>query len=452
VTELSSTPDDLGALSEFAPELANLFVSLSGGIALIMGQDGVIRNVAVSASITEPSASAWIGRPWAETVTGDTRKKIELLIQEVGTTGFTRKREVNHPASGGTDIPISYSALRLGKQGPVIAVGRDLRTISAIQQQMLSAQKDLERDYWTLRRDQGQQRELDQVASDAVLVVAGPDFRVHMHNAAAAMLLMPTDSSLCPQVLTLLAKARQSGKAVEVRTRLKTQGPDSHLFDLFVTPFRGQVSDDDGDDEDGAKRLLVRARQVGKPDDLPAATCTAITDTQGRILMASDALIALCADAGSGSLYGMTLSSLLDNGQGVLAGLLPQVLQNGMAHVASTFLGGHGTPVCEAEISATLINDGDQERIGYCLRVQNANAKTGDTWTQSLQSLAASQLPLAELLQQVQLLTEQHAISEALRSTGAQLSASASLLGLSVADLEQRLARLGLDRARYTAH
>jgi transcriptional regulator PpsR len=450
VTELSSTPDDLGALSEFAPELANLFVSLSGGIALVMGQDGVIRNVAVSASITEPSASAWIGRPWAETVTGDTRKKIELLIQEVGATGVTRKREVNHPASGGTDIPISYSALRLGKQGPVIAVGRDLRTIAAIQQQMLSAQKDLERDYWTLRRDQGQQRELDKVASDAVLVVAGPSFQVHMHNAAAGMLLMPTDSSLCPQVLALLAKARQSGKAVEVRTRLKTQGPDSHLFDLFVTPFRGQQSGDDSDDS--AQRLLVRARRVGNPDDLPAATCTAITDTQGRILMASDALIALCAEAGSGSLYGMSLSSVLDNGQGVLAGLLPQVLQNGLAHVASAILGGHGTPVCEAEISASLINDGDQERIGFCLRVQNANANTGDTWTQSLQSLAASRLPLAELLQQVQLLTEQHAISEALRSTGAQLTASASLLGLSVADLEQRLARLGMDRARYTAH
>jgi transcriptional regulator PpsR len=448
VTELSSTPDDLGALSEFAPELANLFVSLSGGIALVMGQDGVIRNVAVSASITEPSASTWIGRPWAETVTGDTRKKIELLIQEVGTAGITRKREVSHPASGGTDIPISYSALRLGKQGPVIAVGRDLRTIAAIQQQMLSAQKDLERDYWTLRRDQGQRQELDQVASDAVLVVVGPDFRVHMHNAAAGMLLMPTDSSLCPQVLALLGKAQQSGKAVEVRTRLKTQGPDSLLFDLFITPFRGRIGDDEGDDS--ARRLLVRARRVGKPDDLPAASCTAITDTQGRILMASDALIALCADAGSGSLHGMSLSSVLDNGQGVLAGLLPQVLQDGLAHVASAILGGHGTPVCEAEISATLINDGDQERIGFCLQVHSANA--GDSWTQSLQSLAASRLPLAELLQQVQLLTEQHAISEALRSTGAQLSASASLLGLSVADLEQRLARLGLDRARYTAH
>jgi hypothetical protein len=334
----------------------------------------------------------------------------------------------------------------LGKQGPVIAVGRDLRAIAAIQQQMVSAQQDMERDYWTLRRDQGQQRELDQVASDAVLVVAvaGADFQVCMRNAAADMLLVQVDSGLYPQVTGLLSKAHQSGVAVEVRTRLKTQGQDSALFDLFVTPFRG------GESDDGTRRLLVRARRVGKQDALLADTRTVITDTQGRILMASDTLIALCADAGSSGLYGQSLSSMLDNGQGVLAGLLPLVRQEGMAHVASAILGGHGTPAFEAEITATLINDGDQERIGFCLRLQEKG--TPDAWTQSLQSLAASNLPLADLLQQVQALTEQHAIREALRSSGGQLTTSASLLGLSVANLEQRLARLGLDRAQYTSH
>jgi hypothetical protein len=177
---------------------------------------------------------------------------------------------------------------------------------------------------------------------------------------------------------------------------------------------------------------------------------TVITDTQGRILMASDALIAMCADSGSGGLYGKSLSSALDNSQGTLAGLLPMVRQNGMAHVTSAILGGHGTPAFEAEISATLITDGDQERIGFCLSVQTT--ATSDAWTQSLQTLAASRLPLAALLQQVQELTEQHAIREALHSTGGQMAASAGLLGLSVANLEQRLARLGLDRAQFTAH
>ena len=41
---------------------------------------------------------------------------------------------VVHGGNGAGDIPVAYTALRLGKGGPVLAVGRDLRAIAAIQQ------------------------------------------------------------------------------------------------------------------------------------------------------------------------------------------------------------------------------------------------------------------------------------------------------------------------------
>lgn len=443
VTHPSIQPDELGAFSDYAPELARLFVALDGDIVLIVGQDGVIQNVAVGAAMAEPAAKAWIGRHWAETVTGSTRRKIELLLQEVGTAGVTRRREVNHQSDAGPDIPVSYSALRLGKQGPVIAVGRDLRAVAAIQQQMLSAQQELERNYWTLRRDQGKQRELDQVASDAVLVVTEPHFQIAESNAAADIVLLQADGSLCLQLQTLLDQSMRSGKALEVRTRLKAKGLNSPLLDLFVTPLRGR------DPANPAHRLLVRARRVGKQEALPADVRTAITDTQGRILMASDALIAMCADVG-GVLYGKSLGSVLEDSQGVLATLPRTVLHAGMAHIPSVILGGRASLACEAEVSATLINDGDQERIGFSLRVHSAN--TTDAWTQALQSLLNRHLPLAELLLQVQTLTERKAISDVLRGTGANMVTSASMLGISVAELTQRLERLGVDRAKFTAH
>ena len=40
---------------------------------------GPVRNVAATEAALGASANAWIGRPWAETVTGDTRRKIEDL-------------------------------------------------------------------------------------------------------------------------------------------------------------------------------------------------------------------------------------------------------------------------------------------------------------------------------------------------------------------------------------
>jgi hypothetical protein len=347
-------------------------------------------------------------------------------------------------SSAGPDIPISYSALRLGKQGPVIAVGRDLRVVAAIQQQMLSAQQELERNYWALRRDQGKQRELDQVANDAVLVVAGNYFQILHSNASADTLLLQAEGILCLQLLALVDQATKGGKALEIRTRLKAKGPDSPLLDIFVTPLRDQ------DPANNGRKLMVRARRVGKQDELPANIRTAITDTQGRILMASDALIAMCGEVGPNVLYGKSLSSVLEDSQGLLAGLPRLVQHEGVSHIPSVILGGHSTPACEAEVSATLISDGDQERIGFCLTVQTTS--TAETWAQALQSLLSSRLPLAELLQQVQTLTEQQAIRDALRSTGANMVACANLLRISVAELAQHLERLGVDRAKYTAH
>jgi DNA-binding NtrC family response regulator len=86
------------------------------------------------------------------------------------------------------------------------------------------------------------------------------------------------------------------------------------------------------------------------------------------------------------------------------------------------------------------------------LHVQGVS--TPDTLAAAIQALMVLpyKQPLGSLLKQVQTLTERHAVMEVLRSTGANMTASANLLGISIPDLAQRLARLGLDRAQYTAH
>jgi PAS domain-containing protein len=440
-----SDPNELGPLSGYAPELANLFVSLAGDIALVVGQDGVIQNVAVGAALAAQSPGNWIGRPWAETVTGDTRRKIELLLQEAGGTGVTRKREVNHPGTSGADIPIAYTALRLGRQGPLLVLGRDLRVVAAIQQQLLGAQQDMERDYWALRRDQSHQRELTQVANDAVMVVSGAALQIQIANPAAMELFVDTIGTLAGPARQLLEKAMQTGKPVEIRTRrLRSSDLQSQLFDIFAAPVPGHAVGN-------GQRLLLRARQVGSNEGPPANIATVITDTAGRILMANDALVAMCSEGVGNTLYGRSLCSLLDSGQGALATVLERVKREGMAKADSVVLGGHGM-VCEADIWATLINDGDQERIGFNLNLHASNA--ADTLAGALQDVISHSQgqPLSALLQQVQALTERHAIGDALRSTRANMEASASLLGISTADLSQRLGRLGMDRAHFTAH
>ena len=140
MTEQAPDPVDLGALSALAPQLAATFVSVASDVALVIDPGGVITNVALGAEPITSQPGDWVGRHWVDTVTGETRQKIEALLQEVQAAGVSRRREVNHPVAGGTDVPVAYAAVRLGRNGPVLAVGRDLRAVSAIQQQFVDAQ------------------------------------------------------------------------------------------------------------------------------------------------------------------------------------------------------------------------------------------------------------------------------------------------------------------------
>jgi hypothetical protein len=126
--------DPAARLSELAPEVASTVVRVAGDIALVIGEDGVIRTVAEGTMGLHQDGQDWVGRPWVETVGDTARKKVELLLHEAQLHGVSQRRELNHPLPGGTDIPVSWAAVRLGNRGPVLAVGRDLRAIGAIQQ------------------------------------------------------------------------------------------------------------------------------------------------------------------------------------------------------------------------------------------------------------------------------------------------------------------------------
>ncbi len=148
---MAPQPADLEVLAAWAPELADTFVALSCDVALVIDAQGCI--VTLAQNDTKPiAAQAWIGRPWVETVSPDSRAKIEHILADVASTGQARRREINHPEAMGGAAPVAYSAVRLGSAGPTLAIGHDLRAHSALQQRFVAAQEALERSYWNAQR------------------------------------------------------------------------------------------------------------------------------------------------------------------------------------------------------------------------------------------------------------------------------------------------------------
>ncbi len=144
-------PADLQVLAAWAPELADTFVALSCDIALVIDAAGRIIKMAQHDShpIAPPG---WIGSEWVQTVSTDSRDKVEQMLTEVLVSGQARRRELNHPDSVGGPTPVAYTAARLGEQGPTLAIGHDLRAQSALQQRFVAAQEALERSYWNAQR------------------------------------------------------------------------------------------------------------------------------------------------------------------------------------------------------------------------------------------------------------------------------------------------------------
>lgn len=143
----AAPPSDLEVLAAWAPELADTFVALSCDLALVLDADGHIAKLAQHAS--HPIApDTWVGLAWTATAAEDSRTKIEQMLDEVAATGQARRREVNHPDALGGPVAVAYSAVRLGAQGPTLAIGHDLRTQMALQQRFVAAQEALERSYW----------------------------------------------------------------------------------------------------------------------------------------------------------------------------------------------------------------------------------------------------------------------------------------------------------------
>jgi transcriptional regulator PpsR len=454
---------DLAALAAWAPELARTFVTLATDIALVIDDAGVVREVAQpSTGPLTPSAHQWVGRPWVDTVSGDTRGKIENLLKEVAATGLARRREVNHPLQPGVDVPVAYTAIRLGERGPVLAVGRDLRTIAAIQQRYIESQQDLERGYWRARQDEARYRLLFQVATDAVLVVDPETLLIVEANQAAALLFDIAAEHLAGRsvafgfethsrgaVTELLNAARASGQSGEIRARLA-----GSIGTTSVTATSLRVGD--------SMRLLVRVRRIDQPASDSALNKTlarlvddsrdgvVVTDSSGRILLANPAFVELAKLADEAAAKGQALFDWLAPQDRTLTTLISQVRHRGIGHRIAAWIKPGGAVNLPVEVSAALLTEGDQECIGFTIHPHDAagSPSQGDTTrldglVPQLDQLAGQigVLTLPQLLERAEAIAERHFLQLALQRAGDDPAVAAALLGLSREGLAARRAR-----------
>ncbi len=452
--------DTLGALDA---RVAAKVAAAGGDVAMIIDRSGFIRDMAINNSdMVQDGFEAWLDRRWADTVTADSRPKIEEMLRDAANDAGPRWREINHRTDDGAAVAVRYIAMNAGEDGRVIAIGRDHRAISELQQRLMQAQQTMEQDYRKLREVESRYRLLFQLASEAVIVVDAATRRIVEANPAADRLIGSAEVSLVGRefssafeeqsrdaAISLLAVAqggpnltaqstlRQGGRSFEVAASLFRQDRASLFLVRLSSPEAGVIRVPE------ASRHLVSVLER-----IPDAFV--VTDENLRILAQNAAFLDLSRIASNEQARGVSLDTILGRPEIDRNVLLSSLRQHGSLKNFATVLRTRLGEQEDVEVSAVHVATGEQPCFGFSIRAAARGAvakpRIAGELPRSVEQLSqlVGRVSLKELVRETTELVERLCIEAALELTGNNRASAAEVLGVSRQSLYSKLHRYGL--------
>ena len=97
-------------------------VAATADVAILIDDMGIVSDIlAQNPENPIDESTGWRGRPWLDTVTSESRTKVVEMLAEATANGVSRRRQVNHPSSAGPDVPVAYTAVRIGATRRLLA-------------------------------------------------------------------------------------------------------------------------------------------------------------------------------------------------------------------------------------------------------------------------------------------------------------------------------------------
>ena len=437
-------------------------------VSLLVDADGLIVDLAVgNADLEGDVDEQWIGKAWSDTVTEESRSKVEDLLAVAAKGGTSPNwQDIIHQRPDGSELPISYFAVPADSGEQFVVVGRDLRAVAQLRQQLVNAQIALERDYWRLRQVETRYRLVFQMVEEAVLLVDDASGKILEANQAASRILGHEDGSIVGKSLhsmfddrsgealqAMLAEARVVGRStsdavqaakqpgeLSASANLLKQENDSRLLLRLSAP-REQAG------------AAAPQRHRGVPMDKlfsGAPDAILVTGANGRVLSANQRFIDLVEVANEEQAIGQSVEKWFGR-SAVDANVLLNHLRRGesIRLFATTLRGEYGTTT-EVEISAVAFSEGENSHFVFFVRDVSRRLSAEDPEEKRLpRSVAAitqqvGRVPLKALVRQSTDVVEKLCIEAALKLTGDNRASAAELLGLSRQSLYSKLRRHNL--------
>jgi transcriptional regulator PpsR len=454
-------------LGDIDTEAAAALIASAADIALILDYDGVIRDVSISSDELAEDLTGytrWIGKRWTDTLTEDSQPKADALLADALSQVEPHWRHLNQIATGG-DVPLLYVAIRASSSGPIVAFGRDLRGVSALQRQLINAQQSMERDYARIRHVEARYRLLFQMASDAVMIVDCASRKVLDSNPTALRLFaeaaepgqtLPGTAIFMPEsarsVELLLSGVQASGRTDDVHVRFSRGAKEAVVFaSLFRddggTAFIIRIVTENSD-HTAAPMPKVQSKLLKLMESAPDGFV--VTGTDGRIITANVMFLELAQLPTEAQAHAQPLDRWLGRSSVELEILTANLRHHGSIRLFATAIRGELGATAAVEVSAVTVMNGGQPCFGFVIRETGRRPRrepeTERALPRSIEHMTelVGRVALKELVREATDVIERLSIEAALHLSGDNRASAAEMLGLSRQSLYVKLRRYGL--------
>jgi transcriptional regulator PpsR len=440
-------------------------LAAAADIVIAIGADGVVQSILTNQGDQSLGClDHWVGRDLREFLTEECHPKLDaaLASASLGALAGPRNVELNHIDNASWEFPIRYSVFDTGGGGPILMVGRDLRPVAEVQQQLVKTQLELEKDYEAQREAETRFRELMGETRDALVFVDAKSGRIEDISEAAGVMLGVGTEALTggaffqefedrrrAEFLDSLNAAAASGAPPP---RVATSRRNHTTVSIHSTLFRAA----------GRMMLLcrleadVRSETVGEELGVNLRAlydrgfdAVVFTDSRGGIRGANEAFLNLLDVPSVAALAGKSISEFLVRGSVDLKILLEGAARSGRVRQFSTRLEtafGSQRPV---DVSVTNLSERSDGTFGFVMRdtsrgetASAAGPATGDVSRNVMHLVGAS--PLKDIISATTDVIEKMCIETAVELTRNNRVAAAEMLGLSRQSLYVKLRKYDL--------
>lgn len=455
-----------GLIPMISTESFTQVMALAADLGIVLSADQEILGVFANPAFRPKDALLrFEGKQLRETLAPESIRKFDQRLADFqADEKVIRPVELNHVLAGSASgFPVRYSFHAIGDSGKILLMGRDLRPIAEMQQQLVAAQLALEKDYEARREHDMQFRVLMASIDDAMMFISLPAGTVKDCNPAARVLLGKHGGDLVGVSLDQVFDSKAKGDLVDRLISASNESPNPQVtlkarasgrtVTLKPLLFRS------GGDQAMLCRMAATAPQALKSDNLQSnltglyergADAIVFVSAGGTILSANEAFLNLADVTHGQALKGRSIVDFLGRGSVDLNVMLENASRSGMMRAYTTRVTGEFGAERGVEIATTHVQTGAEPVFALILR-DTSRADTSRTEThqlgevdvQSVVELIGSQ-SLRDIVARTTDVVEKMCIETAVELTSNNRVAAAEMLGLSRQSLYVKLRKYGL--------